>query len=300
MSCVDPSDYAELAGYWKISLRNQNLSAETIRSYVTGVEKFGAWCAAQGLDPDLSLNNVEAFTAGLMESGQSSSTATARQLPLKRFSAWLAERDHIDRDHLIQLRRPKLEQKVVDALTADQLQALISACAGKRFVDIRDRAIVRFMAATGARADEVIRLKTIDIQIAAGSAVIIRGKGGKGRRVGFGDKTADALARYAMARKKHPLAGRPEFWLAERRRVLNYQALYAELRRRADAAGIPKFHPHMLRHTAAVRWMKAGGTVTGLMAQGGWSDVALVQRYIGAASSELAIEESHRLRLDDI
>lgn len=297
---MDADDYAELTAYWSVSLRNQNLSAETIRSYLAGVGKFGAWCGAQGIDPELSLRNAEAFTAALMDSGLSSSTAVARQLAVKRFSAWLADREHIDRDELIKLRPPKLEQKIVDALTADQLQALIAACAGKRFVDIRDRAIVRFMAATGARADEVIRLKTIDIQIAAGSAVIIRGKGGKGRRVGFGDKTAEALARYAMARKKHPLAARPEFWLAERRRVLNYQALYAELRRRAELAGIPKFHPHMLRHTAAVRWMKAGGSVTGLMAQGGWSDVALVQRYIGAASSELAIEESHRLRLDDI
>ena len=84
------------------------------------------------------------------------------------------------------MRPPKLDQKVVDALTDAQLKALIAACAGKRFTDIRDPAIIRFMADTRRRADEVIPLKVIDIQIAAGSAVIIRGKGGKGRRVGFG------------------------------------------------------------------------------------------------------------------
>ena len=198
------------------------------------------------------------------------------------------------------MKAPKLDQKVVDALTPDELRALLAACSGKRFIDIRDTALVRFMASTTARADEVISLKVIDVQIGAGSAVIVRGKGGKGRRSGFGPKTAEALARYARARRKHPLAGREEFWLAERRRVLTYDALYVTLRRRATAAGIDGFHPHMLRHTAAVRWMKAGGTVTGLMSQGGWSDVALVQRYLGAAQSELAVEESHRLGLDDI
>jgi integrase/recombinase XerD len=71
--------------------------------------------------------------------------------------------------------------------------------------------------------------------------------------------------------------------------------LYATLTRRAEAAGIEGFHPHMLRHTAAIRWLRAGGSVTGLMAQGGWTDIAMVQRYIQTASEELAIEESHRL-----
>jgi integrase/recombinase XerD len=302
MRRMDARDYAELAGFWRISLVNANLSAETIRSYLRGVTAFAAWCQARGGEPELTLRNAEAYTAGLLEAGQSASTATARQLAVRRFSAWLAALDppEIPRDELAGLKAPKLDSKVVDALTPEQLRALIAACAGRRFVDVRDTAIVRFMADTGARADEVISLKVIDVQIEAGSAVIIRGKGGKGRRSGFGPKTAEALARYARARRRHPLAGRPEFWLAERRRVLNYQALYAELRRRAARAGIEGFHPHMLRHTAAVRWMKAGGSVTGLMSQGGWTDIALVQRYLGAAQADLAIEESHRLRLDDI
>ncbi len=299
---MNPADYAEEAGFWRISLRNQNLSAETIRSYLQGVTAFGAWCAGQGRDPDLTVRNAEAWTASLLDGGQSSSTATVRQLAVRRFSAWLAvqEPPSIPRDELTALKPPRLDQKVVDALTETQLRALIAACSGRRFVDLRDTAIIRFMASTGARADEVISLKVIDVQIEAGSAVILRGKGGRGRRVGFGTKTAESLARYSRARRRHPLAGRPELWLAERRRVLNYQALYAELRRRATSAGIDGFHPHMLRHTAAVRWMKAGGSVTGLMSQGGWSDVALVQRYLGAAQADLAIEESHRLGLDDI
>jgi integrase/recombinase XerD len=91
-------------------------------------------------------------------------------------------------------------------------------------------------------------------------------------------------------------AGQP----GSRRGRLNYDALYAALRRRAETVGIPLLHPHMLRHTAAVRWLRAGGTVTGLMAQCGWTDVAMVQRYIETASTELASKESHRLRLDDV
>jgi site-specific recombinase XerD len=296
---MDAADYAGLASFWQISLANQNLSPETRRSYGQGVKAFADWCERQGTGPDLTLRSAEAFTASILAAGMSSSTAVARQLALRRFSAWIAETEGIP-DQLERMRAPKLDQRVVDALTAGQLKALLAACAGKRFIDVRDTAIVRFMADTTARADELVRLGVIDVQVQAGSAVIIRGKGGKGRRVGYGPKTAESLARYLRMRRRHPLAGRPELWLAERRRVLTYDALYVTLRRRAAAAGIDRFHPHMLRHTAAVRWMKAGGSVTGLMSQGGWTDVALVQRYLGAAQSDLAIEEAHRLQAGDI
>ena len=293
---MDAEDYEELAGFWEISLRNQNLSPETIRSYLQGVRSYGTWCAASGTEPTLSMRSAEAFTASLLEKW-SPSTATARQLAIRQFSAWLARQDppEIERDFLLGIKAPRLDNRVVEHLTDPQLDALIRACAGKRMVDLRDTALVRFMVSTTARAAEACSLRVYDVQIQAGSAVIVRGKGGKGRRVGFGPKTGEALARYSRARRRHKLAHRDELWLAERIRVLNYQALYATLTRRAEAAGIGGFHPHVLRHTAAVRWLRAGGTVSGLMAQGGWTDIAMVQRYIQTASEELAIEESHRL-----
>ena len=293
---MDAEDYGELAQFWEISLRNQNMSGETIRSYIRGVRAYGSWCTAAGDEPSLSMRSVEAFTASLLEKW-SPSTATARQLAVRQFSAWLARQDppEIERDFLLGIKAPRLDNRVVEHLTDPQLDALIRACAGKRMVDLRDTALVRFMVSTTARAEEACSLRVYDVQIQAGSAVIVRGKGGKGRRVGFGPKTGEALARYVRARRRHKLAHRDELWLAERIRVLNYQALYATLTRRAEAAGIDRFHPHVLRHTAAVRWLRAGGTVSGLMAQGGWTDIAMVQRYIQTASEELAIEESHRL-----
>lgn len=293
---MDAEDYGELAQFWEISLRNQNMSGETIRSYIRGVRAYGSWCTAAGDEPSLSMRSVEAFTASLLEKW-SPSTATARQLAVRQFSAWLARQDppEIERDFLLGIKAPRLDNRVVEHLTDPQLDALTRACAGKRMVDLRDTALVRFMVSTTARAEEACSLRVYDVQIQAGSAVIVRGKGGKGRRVGFGPKTGEALARYVRARRRHKLAHRDELWLAERIRVLNYQALYATLTRRAEAAGIDRFHPHVLRHTAAVRWLRAGGTVSGLMAQGGWTDIAMVQRYIQTASEELAIEESHRL-----
>ena len=94
--------------------------------------------------------------------------------------------------------------------------------------------------------------------------------------------------------------GGDELWLSANNAPLSYQGLYRQLKRRGAAAGLDGFHPHQLRHTAAVRWLRAGGTVPGLMAQCGWSSVKMVQAYIQHVESELAIEENHRLRLDNL
>ena len=115
----------------------------------------------------------------------------------------------------------------------------------------------------------------------------------------FGPRTGRALDRYARARRRHALAASPPFWLANRQRVMTYEALYSALRRRAESAGFA-MHPHMLRVTGAIRWRAAGGSVPGLLAVAGWSSLEMAQRYVRAAESRLAADEARRLDLGDL
>jgi site-specific recombinase XerD len=303
-------DFAELATFWETSLRNRNLSPRTIRSYLTSLRLYADWCAGEGHGPDLTRRHAEAFTASVIAAGRSASTAAVRQIALRLFSAWCAEEGETGRDELAGLKAPKLDEKVVDGLTAGQMRALLAACAGRRFTDVRDTALVRLMHNCGLRADEAVSMKTWDLSVGARSAVVTRGKGAKGRRVGFGDRTAESLSRYLRARRRHPAAALPDLWLAWRngrradpgaaRGALTYDGLTATLKRRAAAAGIEGFHAHRLRHTWAVAWARAGGSTTGLMAAGGWTTIEMPMRYFGSAQQDLAAEEAQRLRLDDI
>jgi integrase/recombinase XerD len=131
------------------------------------------------------------------------------------------------------------------------------------------------------------------------TAIVKRGKGGKGRVVAFSAATARDLDRYLRARASHRLAGEPWLWLPIKRSGqprLTYDGLYTTLKRRAQRADPPfTLHPHMLRATGAIAFRRKGGQVTSLMALGGWADITMVQRYIRAAENELAIEEAQRL-----
>jgi site-specific recombinase XerD len=293
-------DLAALVDSWELHLRAERKSDQTVKSYMFGVRLFLAWCERTGTPPVLDRRTVNGWMSDLLADGAEAATARARQLAVRRFSAWLADEEEIPRDELLGLRAPKLDTKITERLTDDQCAALIKACAGREFRDRRDEAIVRLMLETAARAGEVVAMTLPDLDLSAGRVVIRRGKGGKGRPVPFGAQTARAIDRYLRLRRGHRLADTPALWLGDRGKTLSYDGLYRALRYRADLAGIPNFHPHLTRHTAAQRWLSAQGSEGGLMAVAGWTRRDMIDRYTRATAAERAAEEARRLNLGDL
>jgi integrase len=78
------------------------------------------------------------------------------------------------------------------------------------------------------------------------------------------------------------------------------EGLTRSLRRRAQRAGVEGFRPHRLRHTAAHRWLAAGGSESGLMAIAGWTRTDMLVRYTRARASERAAVEARRLNLGEL
>lgn len=295
-------DLASLLGSWELSLRAERKSPQTVKAYGDGVRRFLSWAEQNGRSPDLDRRSVAAFTAGLLDEGAQASTARSRQLAVRRFSAWLAEEGEIERDELIGIKAPKLDQKVIDPLTDLEIKAMLKACAstGNTLWDRRDEAILRFMVETGCRAGEVAVMALSDVDLPAGIAIVRRGKGGKGRSVPFGPQTTRALDRYVRARRAHRLAASDLLWLGDRGKAFSYDALHKTLAMRADIAGVPGFHPHRLRHTAAHRWLAAGGSEGGLMAVAGWTRPDMLLRYTKAQAEGRAADEARKLNLGDL
>jgi site-specific recombinase XerD len=292
-------DLRVLLDSWIVHLSAQRKSAETIDSYATGVRQYLDWCAAEDRPAVLDRRTVNAFVASILERGAEPATARARQLAVRRFSTWLAFEEEIDRDELLGLKPPKLDEKVTRRLTEDEIRALIKACQGREFRDRRDEAIVRFMLEAIVRAGEVVAMTTADIDVIRGLAIIRRGKGGKGRSVPFGPQTGQAIDRYVRMRRRHRLADTPPLWLGDRGKNLNYDGLYRTLKYRAELAGITDFHPHLTRHTAAQRWLAAEGSEGGLMAVAGWKRRDMLDRYTRATAAERAADEARGLGLGD-
>jgi integrase/recombinase XerD len=293
-------DLPTLLDSWLLHLRAERKSPQTVKTYGDGVRSFLSWCARENTPPALDRPTAEKWIVALLSDGAEAATARSRHLALRRFSKWLAAEGETERDELASLAPPQLDTKAIHPLGDDQLRALLAACKGATLRDKRDEAIIRFMVETGARAGEVLALTVADVDLAAGTAVIRRGKGGKARRVPFGSQTGAAIDRYLRARRRHRLANTPALWLGDRGRGFAYHGLHDSLRYRAERAGIAGFHVYLLRHTAAHRWLAAGGSEGGLMAVAGWERPDMLLRYTRARAEQRAADEARRLHLGDL
>ncbi|MGP4114159.1 tyrosine-type recombinase/integrase [Streptomyces sp. 4N509B] len=285
---------------WLLHLAAERKSAQTLKTYGDGVRAFLRWCDQNDIHPDLDRPTVNSFVSALLDAGAEPATARSRQLAVRRYSAWLAEEGEIDADQLIRLKPPKLDHKITPELTDDELKLLIKACSGKDLRDRRDEAIVRFMTETGARAGEVVAMRVNDMDLKDGAAILHKTKNARARRVPFGPQTGRAIDRYLRLRRAHRLADTDALWLGDRGKGFTYYGLHSALAYRAEFAGIKNFHPHVLRHTAAARWLAAGGSEGGLMAVAGWTRRDMLDRYTRASSERRAAEEARRLGLGDL
>lgn len=147
-----------------------------------------------------------------------------------------------------------------------------------------DEALIRLMLETGIRAGEVVALDLADLDLDVNRITVRRGKGGHLRTIPVGPSTIAAIRAYLPERAQHPAADGPRLWLGERGASFGYDGLNQALRRRATLADIDGFHLHRLRHTAAHRWLAAGGSESGLMAMAGWSRTDMLVRYTRATA----------------
>jgi integrase len=178
-------------------------------------------------------------------------------------------------------------------LDDDELRRLFKACDGKDFVDRRDLALIRTMAATGLRVSEVCDITDDDLDLRARRILVRHGKGDRARLVRFDPETAQALDRYRRVRARHRYAGLPSFWIGHRG-ALTRKGVPAILDKRTDLAGIQHVNAHMLRHSWAHRAKAAGMSDSDLQTLGGWENVAVMARYGSAHAADRALDAYDR------
>ncbi|MDF3050794.1 MAG: recombinase XerD, partial [Pseudonocardia sp.] len=115
-----PLDLTSLLDSWQLHLRAERKSPRTVVAYTSSVQVFLRWCASEGRPAVLDRPTVNGWVAAMLDGGAEANTARVRQHAVRRFSAWLVEEDELDRDELLGLKPPKLDQKVTEALTDAQ------------------------------------------------------------------------------------------------------------------------------------------------------------------------------------
>lgn len=292
---------SNLNGYierWDAAMTGAGQSANTIRAYLTSVRQACAWLSASG-EKEFTLSGVRLYIGSILEGGGKANTAITRRRGLRSFATFLHEEGATETNLLDRLKKPKAAQNIVPKLNEQELDKLRAACrAAGGFFGCRDEAVVDLMAGTGGRANEVLMMELPhDVNLTEGAETVtyLHGKGSRQRQVGLPTVAAESMSRYIGMRYDRGRQDIGPLWISLRGTRLGYQGMAASLGRRAAAAGIEGFHPHRLRHTFAVSWLRNGGSAQGLMSAAGWMSEETMQIYIADARQELSIAESRRL-----
>lgn len=284
---------------FNLHLAAESRSEHTIRDYNTTLTRFVTYIGPLTRLDTITPDQIRGFLSHWSQLEVAPSGAIAR--PARRLSKKTLLNMHIAlsalwtwavaegfaEEHALRgrIRPPHAQRAPIDALTGDQLKSLLETVNG----NARNKAIIMFMASTGVRASELCDMRVGDVDLKARSAMVT-GKGDKKRMVPFGSKTGSALFHY-IAQRPGSEPNEPVF-LSENGGALTRGALLLLIRRAGQRAEIRDLHPHRLRHTFAISYIRNGGDVFTLQQILGHASLEMVRRYVRLAGTD--VQAAHR------
>ena len=169
---------------------------------------------------------------------------------LSSFFAWLEDEDYIMKSPVRRIHKVKATQTVKETYTDEELEEMRDAC-----VEIRDLAMIDFLASTGVRVGELVNLDRVDVDMQERSCVVL-GKGGKEREVYFDARTKIHLQNYLNSRTDN----NPALFVSLLRPYdrLKISGVEIRLRELGKRINIKKIHPHKFRRTMATKAIDKG------------------------------------------
>lgn len=264
----------------------RGLSANTVAAYRRDLAVYGDWLEQQGVADVAAVTpaTLSAFAVhlGTREESPLTASSLARMLSTVRgFHRFLLEEGRVEVDAARDLRPPKLPSRLPKAITVEQVSALLAATDGDEVADLRDKALLELMYATGARVSEAVGLNVDDVIDT--DVVRLTGKGSKQRIVPLGSYAQAAVSAY-LVRARPVLSARgratPALFLGMRGARLSRQNVWLIIRAAAERAKLDMdVSPHTLRHSFATHLLAGGADVRVVQELLGHSSVATTQIY---------------------
>jgi integrase/recombinase XerD len=266
----------------------RGLAANTLSSYRRDLDRYLVVLAAAGVSdlaavgPREVAAHLATLRAGDAEHPPLSAASAARAASAVRGLHRFAVREGIAaHDPAREVKPPTLPRRLPKALDVDQVERLLAG-AGVGLDEplaLRNRALLEFLYATGARISEAVGCAVDDLDLDEG-VVLLHGKGGKQRLVPVGGYAREALDAYLVRARPGLLAagrGSVAVFVNARGGRLSRQSAWVILRGAARRAGLPVdgahgVSPHTLRHSYATHLLDGG------------ADIRVVQELLGHAS----------------
>lgn len=264
----------------------RGLAQNTVSSYRRDLQAYAFWLDLQGIT-DLNAvtqHTISEYVQSLRDRTEPLTAASvARALSsLRGLHKFQVEEGLLAEDVTRSQRPPKLPSRLPKAITISEMEQLLQAASGDEPTELRDRALLELLYATGARVSEIVGLDLDDI-IDEANIIRVLGKGNKQRLVPYGSYAQDALNAYLVrARPLLSTRGRstPALFLGARGGRLGRQHVWMIIQSVAEKADLAaKVSPHTFRHSFATHLLAGGADVRAVQELLGHASVATTQIY---------------------
>ena len=260
----------------------KNTSANTIMSYKHDLLKWDDFMGTLGISriEEVEEGHLLIFIEHLEKKKFKAATISRNIASLKAFYHYLFKERLVDTDISECLHAPKVEKKLPEIMSMDDAVKLIEQPKGDKPKELRDRAMLELLYATGIRVSELIRLKTSDINMQMG--YLICRDGNKERMVPFGNTARRTLFQYLEKGRDALLIhyGAEELFVNCSGQAMSRQGFWKIIKYYARQAGIEaEITPHTLRHSFAAHLVENGADLRSVQEMMGHSDIATTQKY---------------------
>lgn len=278
--------HSAITGFSAYLRLERSLASHSVEAYLRDVRSLRDYCHqyAETVGPlSVTLQTIEGFLAWLNTLGLSARTQSRVLSGLRAFYKYLLVEDMINYDPLELIEGPRLDQKLPDVLSYEEIEAILAAIDLSHPQGTRNRAMIETLYASGLRVSELISLKISNLFADVGMLKVL-GKNSKERLVPIGNDALKHIRLYMegdRARMLNIKKGSEDFVFLNRRgnpltRVMVFQIVKDLVKK----AGISKqISPHTFRHSFATHLVEGGADLRAVQEMLGHSSIVTTEIY---------------------
>lgn len=272
----------EIMGFISYLHNVKKKSSNTELSYKRDLCKLQSFMEERGIHSfaDITDEDLRAYVQYLNDNHFASATVSRNIASIKALYQYLMAEGIVSENVAEGLKAPKIEKKLPEILTMEEVVCLLSQPSGDSVKEIRDKAMLELLYATGIRVTELITLSVHDLNLQM-SFILCR-DGSKERLVPFGKEARAALVRYLEKARDQLLGGMPQdvLFVNCSGQPMSRQGFWKLIKYYAKKAGIQTdITPHTLRHSFAAHLVENGADLRSVQEMLGHSDISTTQIY---------------------
>jgi integrase/recombinase XerC len=278
------------------ALRIRAVSEHTLSSYESDLRDFQSFANEYQIDwNSIEDTSVRQFLTYLYERKLQKSSIARKLACLRTFFKFLVRDGRMKSNPAELIPAPRLPKKLPSYLTEGEAATVVEMPQGNSFKQLRERAVLELLYASGLRVRELIGLNDENVDMPQ-QLLRVFGKGSKQRIVPFGELAAAALAEYIAERNRLGLTRVDDdnhipVFVSVRGHRLNprdVQRLVERIRMRLPSGR--RLTPHTLRHTFATHLLERGADLRAIQELLGHSSLATTQKYTHVSLEHLRAE----------